>query len=181
MTTPAPDDLEALKTIVEALRPFSKEDQDRIIRWVREKFGLATAPTSTREPQSISSPSGTVTEQSRALDIKTFINEKSPQSDNQFAAAVAYYYQFEAPTAQQKSAITSAELQDSTRLAGRNRLGDPNKTLRNAMSQGYLDQSGRGAFTLSTVGENLVAMALPQSDGKVKIVKQKRTAKKKKK
>ena len=45
MTNPEPDDLEALKTIVEALKPFKPDDQDRILRWTREKFGLAVAPT----------------------------------------------------------------------------------------------------------------------------------------
>jgi len=182
MSTSAPDDFEALKIIVEALRPFQKEDQERILRWTREKFGLAvTQPIASISTFSDGVPHGHSQEQAgRPVDIKTFINSKNPQSDNQFAAAVAYYYQFEAPFAQRKAAILAADLQDATRLAGRNRLGDPAKTLRNALTQGYFDQAGRGSYTLSTVGENLVAMALPQAEGKVRVVKQKRTASKRK-
>jgi hypothetical protein len=38
-----PDDLEAVRTIASALSGFSPEEQERILRWVREKIGLAPA------------------------------------------------------------------------------------------------------------------------------------------
>jgi hypothetical protein len=34
------DDLEAVRLIVEALKDFDGGDQERIIRWAREKVGL---------------------------------------------------------------------------------------------------------------------------------------------
>ncbi len=188
MTNPEPDDLEALKAIVEALKPFKQDDQDRILRWTREKFGLAAVPyiegTRLAPEKLVGTSTGGVVPQgqgARTTDIKSFVNSKNPQSDNQFAATVAYYYQFEAPEAQRKATIIAADVQNATRLAGRNRLGDPAKTLRNALGQGYFDLAARGSYTLSTVGENLVAMALPQTEGKVRVVKQKRKVKKAKK
>jgi hypothetical protein len=95
------------------------------------------------------------------IDIKSFVAAKDPKSDNQFAATVAYYYRFEAPENQRADSITAETLQEATRLSGRNRLGDPGKTLRNAKDQGYLDAADRGAFKINSVGENLVAMTLP--------------------
>jgi hypothetical protein len=41
MTKPT-DDLEAVRTIVEALESFEADDKERIIRWAREKLKLPT-------------------------------------------------------------------------------------------------------------------------------------------
>ena len=38
-----PDDLEAVRTITSTLEPFDKNDQERIIRWAREKLGLSNS------------------------------------------------------------------------------------------------------------------------------------------
>lgn len=48
------DDLEAVRAVAAALGDFSPEEQERIIRWAREKLGLAPAPRQlpdTRTPQ----------------------------------------------------------------------------------------------------------------------------------
>ena len=74
---------------------------------------------------------------------------------------VAYYYQFEAATGSRRNSIDAQVLQDAARLAGRRRLPTPLKTLNNAKMLGYLDSPERGQFRVNSVGENLVAMALP--------------------
>ena len=38
------DDYEAVRTVVATLESFKPEDQERIIRWAREKLGLSAAP-----------------------------------------------------------------------------------------------------------------------------------------
>jgi hypothetical protein len=134
------------------------------MRWVAESLGVTLgtpAGTSSVLQQSgaqlpSSPPSG-----NRPKDIRSFVQEKQPKSDNQYAAVVAYYYRFEAPQNERADSVNSETLQESTRLAGRERLGDPGKTLRNAVQQGYLDAADRGQYRISTVGENLVAMTLP--------------------
>lgn len=167
------DDLEAVRTVTTALGGFSPEDQERIIRWAREKLGLAVPQANlsdTRTPQ----PSSTAVSQraseaavptqpsALAADLKTFVNGKRPKSDQQFAATVAYFYRFEAPPEQRKNEIDAAVLQDACRLAGRKRLTNALMTLNNAKNQGLLDSgSERGRFAINTVGENLVAMTLP--------------------
>ena len=169
MTKNQTDDLEAVRILVETLQSFDSKDQERIIRWAREKIGLA--PSTPR--QSATAPAeaanlGTQLGAPVALsaggrqDIKSFVNEKNPGSDNQFAAVVAYYYQFEAPEEEKKEAINSEDLQEACRKASRTRLASPLNTLNNAHKGGLLDRAGeRGAFKVNSVGENLVAMTLP--------------------
>jgi hypothetical protein len=171
--TPKPDDLEAVRTIVTTLQPFDANEQERILRWSREKLGLSSAEVSKgNAPQTITptpgSDSSTPTGRSHgsATDIKSFIGEKAPSSDNQFAAAVAYYYRFEAPEAARKEAINADDLLEACRLAGRARVPKAAQTLVNAHHAGLLDKADRGAYAISTVGENLVAMALPSGAGK---------------
>jgi len=167
------DDFEAAKAVFEKLRDLSRERQERVLRWVAEGLGVANPGA----VQPASSQAGTGQKEvadrlpSQAsgtpgvTDIKSFIAAKSPKSDQQFATAVAYYYRFEAPPAQRKETISTATLQEAARLSGRKRLTNPNSTLNNARNQGYIDNAGRGEFSINTVGENLVAMALPGGVG----------------
>jgi hypothetical protein len=168
-----PDDLEAVRTIAAALSGFSPEEQERILRWVREKIGLAPAarivpdaripqpafPAVPTRPVDISaSPQAPAS----TKDVKSFVSDKNPRSDVQFAATIAYFQRFEAPPEQRKNEIDAATLQEACRLAGRARLKNPLMTLNNAKKMGLLDSgSEKGRFTINTVGENLVAMTLP--------------------
>ncbi len=162
--TKATDDLEAVRTIAQALEGFDAPDQQRIIRWAAEKAGLALTvgsgaplPPAGGIPPKLNPtpPDGTT------KDIRTFVAEKNPRSDNQFAATVAYYYRFESPDSERKEAITAGDLQEACRRAGRSRLKSPGKTLFNAHNVGLLDKADRGAYSINAVGENLVAMTLP--------------------
>lgn len=182
------DDLEAVRILVNTLEPFDKGEQERVIRWAREKLNLPldsptppptppTTPSKHRGGPEPDPPPGT---QNR--DIKSFVAAKGPRSDTHFAATVAYYYQFEAPEAQRKDFITAENLLEACRQTGRQRLGNPGQTLRNAHHGGLMDQAGeRGNFQINTVGENLVAMTLPTSPGKGKTTNKKNLKKKAKK
>jgi hypothetical protein len=159
-----PDDLEAVRKLIEVLSPFEREDQERIIRWAREKLGLPTQTADRgRGDATFESEEGSETQEpGGSKDIKTFVTEKNPTSDNQFAATVAHYYRFVAPQAARKDFITADDLQQACRLAGRNRLPRPAQTLINAHTNGLLDKgANRGEYLISTVGENLVAVSLP--------------------
>jgi hypothetical protein len=120
MAKATPDDLEAVRSVVAALQGFASPDQERILRWAREKLGLTSA-TATKEPDSIA-PSqvdpkpAMPTAIGKLLDIKTFIDLKNPQTDSQFAAAVAYFYRFEAPEPQRKASITSPSFEHQCRV-----------------------------------------------------------------
>ena len=89
------------------------------------------------------------------------MNEKAPKSDVHFAATVAYYYQFKAPENQRKDSITKEDLVEACRQVDRKRPKGPAQVLVNAYHDGLFDRGGKGSYKLNSVGENLVAMALP--------------------
>lgn len=165
------DDFDAVREVVETLKSFSEEDQRRIIRWAGEKLGISGNVFGTNDlvrqsRMTDEKESGTSGISQIVKDIKTFVNEKSPKSDKHFAAVVAYYYQFEAPQESRKDSITKDDLVEATRLAVYGRLKRPDQTLVNAMHAGLLNNPSRGHYTLNSVGENLVAMILPDTKSK---------------
>jgi hypothetical protein len=185
-----PDDLEAVRAVAEALKAFDPNEQERIIRWAREKLGLpqggaaSSAAAASAAGDTTLAPSAQVVQ---GQDIRSFIAAKNPQSDNQFSAAVAYYYRFVAKEGDRKDSIKSADLVNATRMVNWSRLSRPAQTLGNAHAAGYLDKAAHGAYAINAVGENLVAMAMPGSNtaavatrkGKAKKVKAKRQTKRK--
>lgn len=175
MPKTTPDDLEAVRSIANALKGFNSDDQERILRWAREKLGLNVGPAmpppaqreirtppTQQQQTSPSSPDAPEVQPASAKDLKSFVKAKSPKSDVQYAATVAYFYRFEAPAADRKDEIDAGILLNSCRLADWNRPPKPGQTLLNAKGQGLLDSgSEAGKFVINSVGENLVAMSLP--------------------
>src|SRR5581483_2469903 len=149
MTTHAQaDDFDVGKAIFDQLKDLPPERQQRILRWVAEGLGTPSVPlaaalqsSAAAKPASAGQLGG-----SGATDIKSFIGVKAPKSDQQFAAAVAYFYRFEAPPAERRDSINGELLQEAARLAGRKRLTSPRATLNNAKAAGYLDGTSRGEF-----------------------------------
>lgn len=181
------DDLDAIRTISTALAPFDRNVQLRILKWTKEKLGLVEPET--QPPPAISQTHTTppaahppVAEHEHGKsnkNIKDFIAEKNPSSNNEFAAAVAYFYRFEAPVSARQETINADTLLEACRLCGRQRLEKPNATLTHAHDMGYLDRGERGSYSISTVGENLVAMTLPSSIAKAAAPRKKSVSRKK--
>src|SRR5487761_871229 len=101
MNKPA-GDLKAVRTVVNAVQSFDAKDQQRIFRWAAEKLALpplfdASQTQTARPPTEGPSHSPATPVASSAQDIKSFVAQKNPRSDVQFAATIAYYYQFVAP------------------------------------------------------------------------------------
>lgn len=167
-----PDDYDAVKQVVVILQPFPDADRERIIRWTREKLGMAPAPNvGAAAPQGQSGGAGSTppgsgaTSTPPASDIKSFIETKDPKNGTQLTATVAYYNKFLARDGEKKETITAEDLLDACRKAERDRPKVPAQTLINAFAEGVLDKVVRGAYALNTVGENLVAMVLPAKEG----------------
>lgn len=187
------DDLEAVRSVASTLEKFPRDDQLRILRWVQERLRISTqAPAAPAVPAATTAipAAPVVPAPGGATDIRSFIRRKNPSSDIQLAAAIAYYYQFEAPQEGRKSVIKSGDLIEAARAIGQGgRFTKPAQTLVNAHQQGLLDRPAAGEYTISNVGENLVAVTLGAEGGdgttgapKRKKVKTKRkTAKKKSK
>jgi hypothetical protein len=185
---------DAAKVIVETLQGMDKTSQALAMRFAAETLGLQSASVTQTPPApvmpvstSASPPSSGGT--THLTDIKQFTAAKAPKSDQQFAAVVAYFYRFEAPETERQDTIDAESLLKAARLAGRKPRFTIKKarfTLNNAKNAGYLDGVTTGKYRINSVGENLVAMALPgngsenssaRSSGKKKIGK-KKTARK---
>ncbi len=164
-----PDDLEAVRTIADALSQFDDTEKERILRWAREKVGLkistASPEQSNQAPvlQNQAHQPNILTSSSTKKDIKTFLQEKDPTSANQLVAAVAYYYKFEASESEKKSSITKEDVLDACRKATLPRPKAPAVVMVNAAKYGLIDNVGTGAYEINSVGENLVAVAMPTS------------------
>lgn len=180
-----PDNLEAARTVRDALQGFTSEEQQLILRWAAESLGIApiasvpaprlmerleSPPATLSAPSTRTKPGG----QTPVKNVKTFVDEKNPQTDIHLAATIAYFYRFETPEAERKEDIDAAFLRDALRLAGRpGQLVKPLKTLNNAHAKGLLDRNARGRFSINSVGENLVGMTLPMTSTGKKAPKQK--------
>lgn len=171
------DDFDIGKAIFDQLKDIPPERQQRVLRWVAEGLGISSMPAAnpiqaaagSNAPSQFPTPlasaapvlGGQAAPPPATADIKSFMNSKVPRSDQQFAAAVAYFYKFEAPPAARHDTINAEILQEAARLAGRRRPTNPRFTLKNAKAAGYLDGAARGEYSINSVGENLVAMTLP--------------------
>lgn len=169
MTQQASNEFDAAKVIVEALKGLDPQQQDRAIRFASESVGLRTPTTL---PASAPAPIASVpvgegpqaaTQNRVVVDIKQFVDSKSPASDQQFATVVAYFYRFTAPEEHRKQSINAEDLKNAARLVGRKQPGNALATLNNAKNSGYLDSAGKGQFEINSVGENLVAITLPSA------------------
>jgi hypothetical protein len=175
MTT-APNEFDVAKAIVDHLKPLDEAMRIRVYRWVAESLAiplqsshghprLSDNRAGTSPPSVASSPSELEAQpESKTPDIRSFFSQKQPRTDIHFAAVVAYYFRFVAPLAERRESINSTLLQEATRLVDRERLAKPSQTLTNAKNQGFLNNTGRGEYSINSVGENLVAMTLPGTD-----------------
>jgi len=182
MTHSQSDDFDIAKAIFDQLKDLPSERRQRVLRWIAECLGVSPVAVpppplqgsgTTKQPATVAPPLAGGT---GPVDIKSFIAAKLPKSDRQFAAAVAYFYRFEAPPAERRDSVNGDVLQKAARLTGRKRLTNPRVTLNNAKAAGFLDGTSPGEFAINSVGENLVAMTLP--GGTDKPIKSKKPAKK---
>jgi hypothetical protein len=148
------EDFDTAKAVFEKLKDVPAERRKRILTWVAEGLGVvlhgasvpAVPPTVASSAITAPATPASPLPQSPSIDIKTFVATKSPKSDVQFAATVAYYYRFEAPAANRRETIDGDALQEAARLAGRNRLGNPRGTLNNAKSLGIWTVALQASF-----------------------------------
>jgi hypothetical protein len=167
------DDLSAVRDIAALLEGFSNEERERIIRWVREKLGMsgpATVSTLQHAPANpgaqggLVSPANPANPAPPARDIRSFVAEKEPKSVSQLIAVIAYYHRFVATGDAQKDTIDVSTLVDGCRKSGKAIPKRPDQAMVNAFHDGLVDRLERGQYKISTVGENLVTMVLPDGE-----------------
>lgn len=185
MTDQKKDFYDVLRDIVELLKPLQKDEQIKAVRWACEQLEI-NITNSGNLPNMLPKTSQIISsslnqqniQQNAPKNIKTFIDEKKPIADNHLAAAIAYYYQFEAT--EKKESISKNDLVEAARQIGQGgRFKRPDQTLVNATSAGYLDNVSRGLYKLNSVGENFVVMSLPTTENTNSIAKKRKKKAKK--
>lgn len=164
--TPAKSPLDAAQKIVVELTGMTPEHQTLALKFAVETLGLkpqnipfptAISPIAAQQPAQPHVSVGA----DHSTDIRAFTAMKAPKSDRQFTAVVAYFYQFEAKPEDRRDVVNADTMKEAARLAGWPQVARWSMTLTNAKNAGYLDAAGGGNFKLSSVGENLVAITLP--------------------
>ncbi|MGH8327649.1 MAG: hypothetical protein ACRET2_12885, partial [Steroidobacteraceae bacterium] len=168
MTTNA-NEFDVAKAVADQLQGLQKEQQQKILRWVMEHLGLELRVASSADQRmgetSTAAGDAAISQgaaSQRTMDIKTFVDSRSPKNDVQLATVIAYYHRFEASKQDRKEYIDANLLRESMRHIGQQRTSAwAPQTLNNAKTLGYLDSPERGQFRINSVGENLVVMTLP--------------------
>lgn len=172
MTKPA-DVFDAARQVAEILEPFDSANRERIVRWAREQVGMGASSEPTRlSIPTVGSPATSVPVLTQSNDIRSFIEAKKPKNDTQLAAVVAYFNRF--VSADRKDTVTTQDLIDACRQATRRQPARVAQTLVNAYQAGVFDKVDRGHYKLNSVGENLVAISLPERSGSGETVVTKR-------
>lgn len=167
-------ELKAINAMVAALSPLKEEQRLRAIEYVLRRFNAVTlqgpqvAPTSSGLYVPPPTPSAPYSSGAPPMaDIRTLREQKDPKSANEMATLVAYYLSEQAPLADRKGEISTADVERYFKIAGFKLPADARFTLANARNAGYLDSAGSGQYKLNPVGYNLVVHRMGKGgDGK---------------
>ncbi len=105
MSDPIELEIDAIKTILQALEPLEEPVRNNVLEYVLKKVGISNFSIPTQS-QSIFSPfpansnlsqsDDPDTIPSQSIHIKKFKDDKSPKSANEMAAIVAYFLRYHA-------------------------------------------------------------------------------------
>lgn len=178
-------ELQAIKTIAEALQQLDPVARERALQYAMQHLGLdvgAVRPDAERRsatPPADGSPKAAPESRSaqQLRDIRSFKEQKQPQSDIQMAVLAAYYLSELAPEGSRKPTIAKSDMTELFIQAGYPLPTRTDFTLSNAKQAGYLDSAGHGKYKLNPVGHNLVAHSLPKSGSDAKTPRRRRKKK----
>ncbi len=163
----------AIDTVLSALEPLDAATRGAVLRAVCDKLGINIEKPSERagqqervaEPQGMRPEPALPAKNLGSTDIRTFAQEKSPQSLIEKAALVAYYLAELAPQDDRTDSIGKEDIRRYFKQAGFPLPNRPEQTLVNGLHAGYLERVEEGRYRLSPVGHNLVAHNLPHGQG----------------
>lgn len=174
--TPVADEARALQHIIAELSPLAPRTQRRLIDTVCTFLGIAT-PTSDVAPEA-NTPRPVVSSRSTSfqfsqdadeLSVKEFLLEKSPMTDVERVACLAYYLaHFRATPHIKTKDITALNTE-----AAQRRFSNTAVAVDNATKAGYLVPSIKGCKQLSAAGERFV-IALPDRNSAREIMERSR-------
>ncbi len=186
MSDPIELEIDAIKTILQALEPLEEPVRNNVLEYVLKKLGISNfnipranqfSPFPANSNLSQSDDPDTIPSQS--IHIKKFKDDKSPKSANEMAAIVAYFLRYHALPNEKKETVDAADLETWFRIAefplpG----GDMRHILNNAKNSGYFDSIGGGKYKLNAIGYNLVKHNLPRTGSSSPVKRPKKPVKK---
>jgi hypothetical protein len=180
-------ELESLKTVLHALEPLDETQRRFVLKESAERLGIsgvlpaATGNNPARQgggtPASggVTAATGGGGSSPDGQTAKQFLKTKSPITDVQRIACLAYYLTNARNTAHFKTVdLTSLNIE-----AGGTRLTNPHLTVKNATNQNrYLAPVGSGSKQITSLGEDVVDALPDQEAVKVVVASQKKPRKK---
>ncbi|MFA6056371.1 MAG: hypothetical protein WC769_13465 [Thermodesulfovibrionales bacterium] len=169
-------EIDAIKTVLAALEPLSREARLSVLDYAIRRLGIQYAGTASSQPPQSPLPAATLPQGKAAATVTTgtqektappvhiekLKDEKKPRSANEMSAIVAYFLAHVAPEGQRKTTVTTHDMETYFRIA---RFPLPKQirvTLQNAKNAGYFDAVGDGEYKLNAIGYNLVAHNMPR-------------------
>lgn len=171
-------ELAAMAAVVEALSALDPEQRTRVLDYVLQRLNIAPV-------RRIGIPrEGAVASASAAgappiLNIRSFTEDKQPQSANEMAAVAAFYLSELAPPSERSPTINTDALRRAFKAAGFRLPKAVHATLTNACAAGYFDKASRGEYRLNPVGYNLVVHGLPRSGASAREARPRKAARRK--
>lgn len=168
-------DLDALTTIIGALKRMSRDEQTRTLEAVSVFLGLGTEthrapiiPASASPPPRFARTSSVTTpfSEDRGASPKDFLRDKKPASDVERVACLGFYLTHHRDTPHFKTVDISALNTE----AAQPKFSNASMAVDNATKAGLLVQAVRGAKQLSATGEHYVQL-LPDRDAAREMLK----------
>ena len=162
-------ELEAIKTVIEALDPLDADTRQRVLGYAMQHLGLpmpmeSSARRETILDTSVSLPPPASARRSELVDIRSLKDAKKPKTDVEMATLVAYYLKHEAHDSEHKDEIGTEDIEKYFVQAGYPLPTNKASTLPNAKKAGYLESASYGKYKLNSVGHNLVAHGMPRTE-----------------
>jgi hypothetical protein len=171
----APNEAAVLQRMISDLSPLSKDSQQRLVNTVCTFLGLSGPPSIGMTPMSPSRqhagdrPSSFQFSEEDAPPVKQFISDKSPQTDVERVACLAYYLARYRSTPHFKTKdITALNTESAHRPFSNTAV-----SVENATKTGYLVPSIKGSKQISAAGERFVE-ALPDREAAKEIMERAR-------
>lgn len=171
----AKTDLDALTTIIGALKPMAREEQMRTLQAVSVFLGLNIEPARAHAEAPVAAPrqqpthSGTTSSpfsEDRGASPKEFLRDKKPASDVERVACLAYFLTHHRDTPHFKTVDISALNTE----AAQPKFSNASMAVDNATKSGLLVQANKGNKQLSASGEHYVQL-LPDREAAREMIK----------
>jgi hypothetical protein len=165
-TLDAMNELRALTSVMESLRPITNDEaRERILKAAASFFKVPLSPSSPPHstqgspPQRTLGPAPTAFSSERSVSPKDFIKEKQPKTDVERVACLAYYLTHYRET----PSFKTIDISKLNTEAAQPKLSNAAMAVDNATKTHYLVPAAKGNKQISTSGETFVQL-MPDRD-----------------